>query len=831
MAGSTISTTIGNEVVLGNGIYLSPLTVSSTGAIAAPAPDTSFQGAGAIYVNVGAASIDNHGVISAAIPGVDSFTAPAILAVTTLDLTNYGSISGQSGVYLQNGGTVTNSGSIAGLEAQGHSGYGVRLVNAALNNSGAVYGKQYGVALLNASEVVNSGTITGETAGIALASASLASAGKLINTGRISGGISGVTEVNALITNSGTITGGTYGIRVSWGGTITNSGHISAGVDGVLLLNQQYEAKYATTFSNSGTVQGGYFGMAINFATVTNEAAGLISGATFGAGVGDSGYLFNAGEIYAINGGLLVESGGRAGNTGTVRGNALGVELFSASVLTNASAGYVYSLNAAAANQDAYLVNAGKLAGNVYGLELSGGGIGINSGTISSQREGVYLSTLSATSSPDFLVNTGYIHSAGLGVNLRNGTVYNFGTIDALQIAVSLVTGTSFNNSGHLYGLRYGVQLLGGTAVNSGSIGGGLNGVELTHGYFTNSGTVGGVTNAVYGTSFSLTIDPGAVFKGNVTAKSGTGTLNLAGSTPATLTGIGSQFNGFSTINFEPGAHWLISGTTAALAGGEVIDGFEQGDTIIVSNYSMASESFSAGHGLILRNGSTNETVDIIGSFTTANFSVTSSGTNTTILLLPGAPCFVAGTRILTPKGEVAVEDLALGEYVITTSGEDRPIIWIGKRTIDLRLHPRPEQVQPVCIAANALGEDVPRRDLWVSPDHALLIDGVLVPAQLLLNGLNIRRGAPARVTYYHVELAEHAAVFAENAPAETYLETGNRNAFENAGGGMMLHPDFSAVIRQEKSCAPLVLAGKRLEDIRRLVLRRCWPELRRSNA
>jgi hypothetical protein len=830
MAGRTISTTISREVVLGNASYASPLTVSSAGVISAPAPATSFQGAGAIYVNVGAASIVNHGSISAAIPAVDSFTAPAILALTTLELSNYGRISGQSGVYLQNGGTVTNLGSIAGLEGQGQSGYGVRLDNAELNNSGAVYGTQYG-AVLNLSEVVNSGTITGETAGIKLESASLTSIGTLINTGRISGGFSGITEANALIINSGSITGETWGLSVSGGGMVTNSGHISAGLDGVLLLNPQYLTKYATTFNNSGTVEGGYFAVAINFATVTNAATGLISGTTFGAGVGDTGYLFNAGEIYAINGGLLVESGGHAENAGTVRANSLGIELFSASAMTNAAAGYVYSLNTAAANQDAYLVNAGTLVGNVYGLELSSGGIALNSGTISSAREGVYLSTLSATASPDFLVNTGYIRAAGLGVSLRNGTVYNIGTIHAQQIAVSLVTGTSLNNSGDLYGLRYGVQLFGGTAINSGSIGGGLNGVELTQGYFTNAGTVGGVTNALYGTSFSLTIDPGAVFKGKVNAKSGTGRLNLAGATPATLSGLGSLFNGFGTIDFEPGAHWLISGTTAAISAGQVIDGFEQGDTIILNNYSMATESFSPGEGVILRNGATGEVVDITGSFTTANFIITSSGTSTTISLNASAPCFVAGTRILTPRGEVAVEDLAVGENVITHTGEDRPIIWIGRRTIDLRLHPRPEQVQPVCIAAHALGEDVPRRDLWVSPDHALLIDDVLVPAQLLLNGLNIRRGTPAKVTYYHLQLKEHAVVFAENAPAETYLETGNRNAFENAGGGMMLHPDFSALIRQQKSCARLLLAGDKLEEIRRRGMRRNWPDRRRLNA
>ena len=490
--------------------------------------------------------------------------------------------------------------------------------------------------------------------------------------------------------------------------------------------------------------------------------------------------------------------------------------------MTNASSGYVYSRNTAALDQASYLVNAGTLLGNAYGVKIISGGIVVNSGTIVSPGEGVYLSSVSATSSPDFLNNTGDVYGRSVGVFLKNGTAYSSGTIDAAQIAVSLAAGTSFNNSGDVYGGRYGVQLLSGTMVNSGSIGGEVNGIQISHGYVGTSGTISGGRYAVYGSSFALSVYPGAIFQGNVVDKTKTSALNLAGSTAGTLSGIGTQFNAFSTISFEPGASWLISGTTIGLAAGQVINGFEQGDSIVLTGFSASSGTFSGTHGgLTLTNGTVSKILDIVGSFTTANFSISSSATATTIALQPNAPCFVAGTRVLTPRGEVAVEDLAIGDMVITLQGKDRPIIWVGHRTIDLQLHPRPEQAQPVCIAANALSNNVPRRDLWVSPDHALLIDDLLVPAQLLLNDLNVYRGAPARVTYYHLELAEHAAIFAENTPAETYLETGNRNAFENAAGSTMLHPDFSEMIRREKSCAALLEPGRKLDEIRARVARR----------
>jgi hypothetical protein len=113
------------------------------------------------------------------------------------------------------------------------------------------------------------------------------------------------------------------------------------------------------------------------------------------------------------------------------------------------------------------------------------------------------------------------------------------------------------------------------------------------------------------------------------------------------------------------------------------------------------------------------------------------------------------------------------------------------------------------------LAENVPQRNLWLSPDHALFIDNHLIPAKLLVNGLNIFQGERRKVTYYHVELAQHAVIFAENTATETYLDTGNRHAFENGNGNvMLLHPDFSATLRNKLSCAPLLLSGNGLDEI-----------------
>ena len=105
--------------------------------------------------------------------------------------------------------------------------------------------------------------------------------------------------------------------------------------------------------------------------------------------------------------------------------------------------------------------------------------------------------------------------------------------------------------------------------------------------------------------------------------------------------------------------------------------------------------------------------------------------------------CFLRGTRILPPRGEVRIEELAIGDLVETVRGEAMPIKWIGRNSFTSSGSGWPESVMPIRIARFALDEQTPHTDLYLSPWHALFIDGVLMPVKDLVNGTSIAPALP----------------------------------------------------------------------------------------
>ena len=153
----------------------------------------------------------------------------------------------------------------------------------------------------------------------------------------------------------------------------------------------------------------------------------------------------------------------------------------------------------------------------------------------------------------------------------------------------------------------------------------------------------------------------------------------------------------------------------------------------------------------------------------------------------------------------------------MTVSGAARPIKWIGRRSYQGRFIAGNRAVLPIRIASGALADGVPRRDLNVSPGHALLIDGVLVAADKLINGISIcQLETVDSLEYIHLELDGHDVVLAEGAAAETYVECDNRGKFQNAAEFGQLYPDVEAP--KWAYCAPRVEDDESLARVRRIL-------------
>ncbi|GGC68234.1 Hint domain-containing protein [Chelatococcus reniformis] len=149
----------------------------------------------------------------------------------------------------------------------------------------------------------------------------------------------------------------------------------------------------------------------------------------------------------------------------------------------------------------------------------------------------------------------------------------------------------------------------------------------------------------------------------------------------------------------------------------------------------------------------------------------------------PFPVCFLAGTLVSTPGGAVAIEDLAIGDPIMTSDGRVGSVKWVGRQTL-IPAFGLAEERRPVSIAAGALAAELPARELRLTSDHALLLDGVLVQAGALVNGTTIRRMTLAelgeRLVVYHVELDDHALILAEGTPAETFVDNVTRRRFDN---------------------------------------------------
>lgn len=425
--------------------------------------------------------------------------------------------------------------------------------------------------------------------------------------------------------------------------------------------------------------------------------------------------------------------------------------------------------------------------------------------------------------------------------NWNTGTVANSPTVTAIvNTGTAIVSGGStdtvaalnvgpaivdFGGGGFFGGIGPGfLNVVGAISETGGAIVSGVQGSTLSAsgitldaasaiggaGNYNDAGALAnGGTVRADGSSFGL----GSLLVVSATTISGAGSIEVWGGSKLELAAATSEsinlVTGLGTpadVQFDSQA--LNYGGIINLTAGIPLDLFLQ-------NQSVTSATIIGGSTLqIVTTGSG-----------THNYSITGAGSDSASVTGPnqvtvGPVCFSRGTRIATPEGYVEVERLAPGDEVTSLNGRSEKILWIGRRRLDCRRHPDPLKVWPIRIKAGAFAPNLPERDLLVSPQHAIYDEGVLIPAKYLVNGASVVIEDVNTVEYFHIELPHHDILFAEGLPAESYLENGDRDRFENGDAPMRLHPDFSYTW-DARACAGLKITGPEVDRVKAKLAKR----------
>ncbi|MFT8327101.1 Hint domain-containing protein [Gluconobacter oxydans] len=205
--------------------------------------------------------------------------------------------------------------------------------------------------------------------------------------------------------------------------------------------------------------------------------------------------------------------------------------------------------------------------------------------------------------------------------------------------------------------------------------------------------------------------------------------------------------------------------------------------------YGGVAKAAINGDTLVVTEGDASYTIDLEGDYSDYHAELTEDRDGSTVVTLAKGSeiCFLPGTMITTPSGTAAVEDLRIGDEVtawVDGSPVSRKVTWVGSKRVraqggasaDLSGH-------PVRILKDAIAANVPNKDLLVTPEHCLFIDGRFVPTRMLVNGRSVFYDRSISVyDYFHIETENHSVIMADGMLTESYLDTGNRRSFTQHG-------------------------------------------------
>lgn len=429
--------------------------------------------------------------------------------------------------------------------------------------------------------------------------------------------------------------------------------------------------------------------------------------------------------------------------------------------------------------------------GNVAVANTGGSEVGavVNSGGL----EQVGGGTVSATTVNGGGIEVTYSGGEALGTTLSGG----------VQIVGGTQSSTLFGSGGLLSGTA------SGTVVDAGGtqyVGSGATVTDTTVG---SGGTqqIGGTTTYAYdyapGTTVSVNLGPG-VASGTVVSDGGTEIVSSGGTASGTTVSSGGLVEVFSG-----GA---IAGTH--LISGGAID-------LEYATYSGGATATlnSSTDVLTVTNGADTYTLQMSGAYAGDTF-VVSNASDGSVLITENVLCYLRGTRILTSTGETPIEDIRIGDQLVTRFGAIQKVKWIGRQSYDLRFIRENKDKLPVRFRAGALGPKLPARDLLVSPGHSLFLGDRLVLAKSLVNGITITQvvteATPNVIEYFQVELESHDCIVAEGTWSESYADApGMRAQFHNHAEYRALYPDAPEPT-ELKLCAPRPERGPALDEVAR---------------
>ncbi|MEJ6398295.1 Hint domain-containing protein, partial [Yoonia sp. 208BN28-4] len=255
---------------------------------------------------------------------------------------------------------------------------------------------------------------------------------------------------------------------------------------------------------------------------------------------------------------------------------------------------------------------------------------------------------------------------------------------------------------------------------------------------------------------------------------------------------------GDDTVSGDDGDDTVFGGDgNDTLFGGDGEDTLVSGDGVDESFGGFGSDTFFGGNGGDNVVGGEDpddgdiDVLDLTGSNVDFITYVDGDPEAGTVTFLDGStmtfseienviPCFTPGTTIATPKGERLVEELQVGDRIITRDNGIQEIAWLGHKEMSGKKLVQNPHLKPILIKAGALGHGLPERDMLVSPNHRVLVASektqlyfeeseVLAAAKHMVGADGIHALDVMNTTYIHFMFERHEVVLSNGAWTESF--------------------------------------------------------------